>query len=58
MSYFVCGFKNDTECINNLAKILDEVIPYNLRDTGHLIEGSFTKLIMYGNKKMIPDVIV
>jgi len=58
MSYFVCGFKNDTECTNNLAKILDEIIPYHLRDTDYRIEVSFTTLIMYGNKKVIPDVVV
>jgi hypothetical protein len=58
MSYFVCGFNNDTECSNNLAKILDEIIPHYIRETGYRIEDRVTALTVYGNKKVIPDFVV
>ena len=58
MSYFVCGFKSDTESINNLAKILAEIVPYHIRDSGYRVEGRFAALAVVGNKKVIPDIVV
>jgi hypothetical protein len=58
MSYFICGFKGDTAVCNAFEKVFVEVVPDHIRNDIAWMESKPSYLAMYGNKKVIRNVVI
>jgi hypothetical protein len=58
LSYFICGFKADIADCNALEKIFVDIVPSHIRNDRFWMEGRSTYLAIYGNKKVIKNVVI
>ena len=58
MSYFVCGFKTQAVFFNGYEEVLAQIVPNHLRSDLLRIEGKSASLAIYGNMKVIQNVVI
>ena len=58
MSHFICAYKSNAVDINAFDKIVAGIEPSHLRSPKIRIEWRSSHLAVYGNEKVIPDIVI
>jgi len=58
MSYFLCGFNTDNDVSKANEKIFTDIVPSILRNDINRMESKSAYLTIYGNKKIIQNLII
>ncbi len=58
MSYFLGGLNVDSSVMNKFVDIFEDILPTHIRNDIFRFESGSSCLIMYGNKKAIPNITI